>query len=166
MTLAQYNDLESYTNNQEIAQALSAINVNLSTGFGTNYLNHYVEILLLLEMLPSMPEGIEDIILWKPMSYMDHVRQSNLPQFELVLEAFEHADAKRREMLREVTDEADKQVLHYIEQAQKAVALGDKEKALALSQEAKEALTPMLEKISGVICSPYFLTEEPMDDFV
>jgi len=56
MALAQYNDLENYTNNQEVAQALSAINVNLSTGFATNYLNHYVEILLLLEMLPSMPE--------------------------------------------------------------------------------------------------------------
>ena len=166
MALAQYNDLENYTNNQEVAQALSAINVNLSTGFATNYLNHYVEILLLLEMLPSMPEGIEDILLWKPIDYAEHVRQSGLPKSELVLEAFEHSNPKRKDMLRDVTNEVDTEVLRYIDQAQKAVALGDNEQTSAISSQAKEVLTPMLEKVSGVICSPHFLAEEPMDDFV
>ena len=166
MALAQYNDLENYTNNQEIAQALSAINVNLSTGFATNYLNHYVEILLLLEILPSMPECLEDIGLWKPMSYAEHVRQSGLPQWELVLEAFEHSDSKRKDSLRDVTNEVDTEVLRYIDQAQKAVVLGDNEQTAAIALEAKDVLTPMLERISSVICSPTFLAEEPMDDFV
>ena len=133
MALAQYNDLENYTNNQEVAQALSAINVNLSTGFATNYLNHYVEILLLLEMLPSMPECLEDIGLWKPMGYAEHVRQSGLPQWELVIEAFEHSDCNRKNTLSDVTDEVDTEVLRYIDQAQKAVALGDNEKISAIS---------------------------------
>lgn len=166
MALAQYNDLENYTNNQEIAQALSAINVNLSTGFATNYLNHYVEILLLLEMLPSMPECLEDIRLWEPIDYAEHVRQSGLPQLELVLEAFEHSDATRKETLSDVTKEVDTEVLRYINQAQQAVTLGDSEQTAAIALEAKEVLTPMLEKISSVICSPNFLAEEPMDDFV
>ena len=166
MALVEYNDLENYTNNQEVTEALTAININLSTGFGTNYLNHFVEILLLLEMLPSMPECIEDVVLWKPISYSDHVRQSGLPQSELVLEAFEHSDAKRRDMLGHVTKEVDLEVHRYIEQAQKAVAAGDKEQISAVSLEAKEVLTPMLEKISNVICSPHFLAEEPVDDFV
>lgn len=166
MALAQYNDLENYTNNQEVAQALSAINVNLSTGFATNYLNHYVEILLLLEMLPSMPECVEDIDLWQPINYADHVRQSGLPKSELVLEAFEHSDAKRREALDDVINEVDNEVLRYIEQAKKAVTLDDKEQTSAISLEAKEVLTPMLEKISSVICSANFLAEEPVDDFV
>jgi len=166
MALAQFNDLENYTNNQEVAQALMAINVNLSTGFATNYLNHYVEILLLLEMLPSMPEAIDDISLWKPMDYAEHVRQSGLSNSELVLEAFAHSDPKRKDFLRDVTHEVDTEVLRYINQAQEAVARGDKEQTLAISLEAKEVLTPMLEKISSVICSPNFLAEEPMDDFV
>ena len=166
MALAQYNDLESYTNNQEIAQALTAINVNLSTGFATNYLNHYVEILLLLEMLPSMPECLDDIGLWKPIDYAEHVRQSGLPHSELVLEAFEHSDSKRKDALRDVTNEVDMEVLRYINQAQQAAALGDNEQTSAIARETKEVLTPMLEKISSVICSPNFLAEEPMDDFV
>ncbi len=166
MALAQYNDLENYTNNQEVAQALSAINVNLSTGFATNYLNHYVEILLLLEMLPSMPECLEDIGLWEPMDYVEHVRLSGLPQSELVIEAFEHSDTKRKDTLADVTNEVDTEVLRYINQAQKAVAVGDDEQTAAIAREAKEVLTPMLEKISSVICSPNFLAEEPMDDFV
>lgn len=166
MALAEYNDLENYTNNQEIAEALSAINVNLSTGFATNYLNHYVEILLLLEMLPSMPECVEDISMWQPISYADHVRQSGLPKSELVLEAFEHSDAKRRQMLSDLTNEVDNEVLRYIEQAENAVASGNNEQTMMVSQEAKEVLTPMLEKISGAISSPHFLAEEPVDDFV
>lgn len=166
MALAGYNDLENYTNNQGVAQALTAINVNLSTGFATNYLNHYVEILLLLEMLPSMPEGIEDILLWKPISYADHVRQSGLPKSELVLDAFEHSDIKRREMLSDVTKTVDTEVLRYIKQAQTVVALGDQEQTIATSMEAKEVLTPMLEKISSVIGSRDFFAEEPVGEFV
>ncbi|MEP3233513.1 MAG: hypothetical protein ABJO30_11855 [Hyphomicrobiales bacterium] len=165
MALAQYNDLENYTNNQAVAEALTAINVNISTGFGTNYLNHFVEILLLLEMLPSMPECIEDIVLWKPISYSDHVRQSGLPKSELVLEAFQHSDAKRRDMLDHVTNEVNTEVHRYIEKAQKAVTLGDQEQISEVALEAKEVLTPMLEKISNVICSPNFLAEEPVEDF-
>ncbi|MEP1443468.1 MAG: hypothetical protein ABJK39_10720 [Hyphomicrobiales bacterium] len=166
MALSQYNDLENFTNSQEVAQALTAINVNLTTGFATNYLNHYVEILLLLEMLPSMPECVEDIVMWKPIGYTDHVRQSGLPKSELVLEAFEHSDVNRRKALSDVTDEVDSEVLRYIGLAQKAVDLGDKEQTLSVTQEAKEVLTPLLEKISGVISSPNFLAKEPVDDFV
>lgn len=165
MTLAQQNDLEKFTSDQETAQALSDINVNISTGFATNYLNHYVEILLLLEMLPSMPEGVDDIKQWQPINYSDHVKQSGLPNHHLVLEAFNHTDWKRREALEKASNTADVAILHYAKKAINAASNGDTDLIQTIAEEAKVVLTPILEKISGVINAPSSYDNEQVEEF-
>jgi len=159
MTLAQTENMDHHASDHEINQTLASVNVNLSTGFATNYLNHYVEILLLLEMLPSMPEGIEDISKWQPMDYSDHVKLSGLPHSELVLQAFERAEPARRNMLIGITKEADTLITRFIDWAQSAVSKGDQAKLQSIADEAKEVLTPKIERISSVICSVNLPTE-------
>src|SRR5438045_780517 len=39
----------------------------------TDYLNHFGELVMLLEMLPDMPEAIDDAKGWAPRSYLQHV---------------------------------------------------------------------------------------------
>ena len=53
-----------------------AANINPRTGLATDYLNHFNEAIMLLEMIPDMPECAEDFLLWYPLSYREHFTAS------------------------------------------------------------------------------------------
>jgi len=46
---------------------LRAANINPRTGLATDYLNHFNEAIMLLEMVPAMPECAEDFLTWYPL---------------------------------------------------------------------------------------------------
>src|SRR6202011_4605601 len=78
------------------AAELQAANINPRTGLATDYLNHFNEAIMLLEMVPDMPECAEDFLTWSPLSYCEHFMASNFKARELAIEAYEAADAKIR----------------------------------------------------------------------
>jgi hypothetical protein len=78
------------------AAVLQAANINPRTGLATDYLNHFNEAIMLLEMVPDMPECAEDFLTWTPLSYCEHFMASNFKARELAIEAYETADAKIR----------------------------------------------------------------------
>ena len=78
------------------AARLRAANINPRTGLATDYLNHFNEAIMLLEMIPDMPECAEDFLDWYPMSYAEHFTASNFKARDLAIEAYESADPKVR----------------------------------------------------------------------
>ena len=48
---------------------LTDANINPATGLATDYLNHFNEAIMLLEMLSSCPECRADFLGWRPTSY-------------------------------------------------------------------------------------------------
>ena len=54
--------------------------VNPASGIANDYLNSFNEILLLLENLTVLlPEMVEELLNWRPVSYVDYFSRSNLP---------------------------------------------------------------------------------------
>ena len=51
---------------------LAAANINPKTGLASDYLNHFNEAIMLLDLLPTTPECIVELIGWEPMSYEEH----------------------------------------------------------------------------------------------
>jgi hypothetical protein len=78
------------------ATALAAANINPNTRLATDYLNHFNEAIMLLEMIPAMPECADDFLLWEPLSYPDHFRHSNFKGRDLAIAAYEAADPELR----------------------------------------------------------------------
>src|ERR1700692_601757 len=80
---------------EEVARAaqLRAANINPRTGLATDYLNHFNEAIMLLEMIPDIPECAEDFLLWYPLSYREHFTASHFKARDLAIEAYESADA-------------------------------------------------------------------------
>src|SRR6476646_6153124 len=78
------------------AAKLRAANINPRTGLATDYLNHFNEAIMLLEMVPDMPECAEDFLTWTPLSYAEHFWASNFKARDLAIEAYESADPKVR----------------------------------------------------------------------
>jgi hypothetical protein len=82
-----------------MAARLADANINPVTGFATDYLNHFNEAIMLLEMLPDCPDCIDDFLAWRPMSYREHFMASNFKGRELAIAAYEAANPATRDCL-------------------------------------------------------------------
>jgi hypothetical protein len=71
---------------------LAAANICPETGLATDYLNHFNEVAMLVEMLPDMPEMAEEVLAWRPRSYPDHFHVTGFRDKELAVAAFAAAD--------------------------------------------------------------------------
>src|SRR5260370_39703944 len=87
------SDRQTGPNEEARAARLRAANINPRTGLATDYLNHFNEAIMLLEMIPDIPECAEDFLLWYPLSYREHFMASHFKARDLAIEAYESADA-------------------------------------------------------------------------
>jgi hypothetical protein len=71
---------------------LAAANICPETGLATDYLNHFNEVAMLVDMLADMPEMADEIADWRPRSYPDHFHATGFRDKELAIAAFESAD--------------------------------------------------------------------------
>jgi hypothetical protein len=85
------------------AAQLRASNINPRTGLATDYLNHFNEAVMLLEMIPDIPECAEDFLAWRPLSYREHFMASKFKARELAIEAYDTADAMVRAEFENIT---------------------------------------------------------------
>jgi hypothetical protein len=81
------------------ARRLLNANINPSTGLATDYLNRFNEAIMLLEMVASCPECIEELDRWKPMSYREHFLASGFTGRDLAIAAYDDADPAVRASL-------------------------------------------------------------------
>jgi len=79
------------------------LHINADTGLCTDYLNHFSEAVMLLEMLPAVPESVEDFLAWEPCSYTEHFTSSNFKNREAVVAAYKAADPVLRQSLEELS---------------------------------------------------------------
>jgi len=74
-------------------------NINPVTGLSTDYLNHFTEALMALEMAADIPECLDDLKAWRPKSYADHFAQSRFTNRGVVIDLYRVAQpALRREV--------------------------------------------------------------------
>ena len=84
---------------------LDGTNINPVTGLATDYLNHFNEAIMLLEMLPMAPDCKEDFLTWRPMSYREHFAASRFKHRDLAIAAYQVADPVFRRQLDGITDQ-------------------------------------------------------------
>lgn len=79
-------------------------NVNPITGLATDFLNHFNEAIMLLEMSADAPDFLEDFLEWRPVSYSDHFTASRSKDREIALLAYATADPNARHCLETLAD--------------------------------------------------------------
>jgi hypothetical protein len=130
------------------AAVLRAANINPRTGLATDYLNHFNEAIMLLEMIPDMPECAEDFFTWSPLSYAEHFWASNFKGRDLAIEAYELADADIRAEFDNVTS-AMTSILTAVGAAMRE-ARQDKTRA-TLAEQATGWVKPLVALAGGII---------------
>jgi hypothetical protein len=73
--------------------------INPVTGLSTDYLNHFSEALMALEMVRDMPECIEDLRAWTPKTYTEHFAGSGLSNRDTIIRLYEATPPGLRETL-------------------------------------------------------------------
>src|SRR6516164_9833962 len=131
---------------------LRAANINPRTGLATDYLNHFNEAIMLLEMIPDMPECSEDFLQWSPLSYAEHFTASNFKARDLAISAYESADPDIRAEFDQMTDTMTS-ILREVTTAM-AEAKQDATKA-TLAEQAIGWLKPLVAAAGGVINGGY-----------
>ena len=79
-------------------------NINPVTGLATDYLNHFNEAIMMLELAAQMPECIDDFCAWRPLSYCEHFAASSFKERDLAIAAYGNADPALRLRLDELAD--------------------------------------------------------------
>jgi hypothetical protein len=80
-------------------------NINPATGLSTDYLNHFTEAVMALEMAGDLPECLEDLRHWQPKTYVQHFAGSRFSRRAEAIRAYWAAQPSVRAEL-DATSEA------------------------------------------------------------
>ena len=130
------------------AELFEAANINPRTGLATDYLNHFNEAIMLLEMIPDMPDCAEDFLGWRPLSYAEHFTASNFKARDLAISAYQSADPVVRAEFDSLTS-AMTSILTAVSAAMRD-ARQDKTRA-TLAQQATNWVKPLVAMAGGII---------------
>ncbi len=130
-------------------ERLEQANINPKTGLATDYLNHFNEVVMLLEMMPAMPDVAADVLEWTPADYETHFENSSFSDKQLAVLAFHAAPAKLRDKLLSVVSEINAAV--QASQDQIRGAADPSEIAMQLAETATNEIKPLISMASGVI---------------
>ena len=138
---------------------LAAANINPKTRLASDYLNHFNEAVMLLDLLPSMPECIVELIGWEPMEYQEHFANSHFKDKELAIAAYDAADPIARVRLEELADTMNALLVATCEAFQRRASL---ETATALAAETAARLKPLVARAGAIINGYDIATSEDM----
>lgn len=150
------------------AALLRAANINPRTGLATDYLNHFNEAIMLLEMIPDIPECAEDFQAWTPLSYAEHFTATNFKARDLVIEAYDQADPDIRNRFDHLTRTMTEILLAVGAAMQEATQDTTRAK---LAEQAAGWVKPLVTQVGGIINGeiasapiPDAAADEPVDE--
>ncbi|WP_404380963.1 hypothetical protein [Caenispirillum salinarum] len=124
-------------------------NINGQTLLATDYLNHFNEIIMLLEMVPDMPDMLEECRAWEPKGYQDHFRDSSFSDKQLAIEAYDYVPERFRQPFEQTIGQMNELVALSLDRM--ADALEDPDLLRARAVAASRALQRLIDVASAII---------------
>lgn len=147
---------------EAMRQRLEGTNIHSVSFLATDYLNHFNEVVMMLEMVADMPDMLEDIAEWEPKSYAAHFRDSGFADRALAIAAYDLAPAPIRARFDALVAELDGLILDTIS---RACGLHDAEADLAIGlNDPLERIRSLLGALNGVIHGAITDSDDPSED--
>jgi hypothetical protein len=128
---------------------LAAANIVPTTGLATDYLNVFNEAIMLFGLLSEMPDMMDELRAWQPLTYTQHFVRSGFMAKELAILAYENADPSIKIPFDALSLETANLLAQSIRAAQEL--LGDHNQLAAFIQHTNPALKVMIETLDGMI---------------
>ncbi len=126
-------------------------NINPQTLLATDYLNHFNEIAMLLDLIPEMPDCIEDALEWQPISYEAHFRNSVLADRHLAIAAYENAPAVYRDPFDATVRQLHDLVHTGLERIVAVIGRNDSALLAITVQSVSQSLQRLMDAANGII---------------
>ena len=130
-------------------------NINETTLLATDYLNHYNELVMLLDLIPDMPDMLDEAKDWQPKSYEQHFLDSAFSDKELAIAAYENAADEHRGPFDETIATANDRIALAINEIDAVVSANSdgqlRDVVATLSREIQE----ILDRASAIINGDY-----------
>lgn len=126
-------------------------NIDPQTLLATDYLNHFNEIVMLLELISDMPECLEDAEAWQPKSYQDHFRDSQFRDKELAVEAYEHVPLCYKEPFDDIVSQMNRMVPVGLQRIREFLSSGESERLRFVCSEVSQRIQKMIDIASAII---------------
>jgi hypothetical protein len=142
------NDDESYLFFSAKAQGT---NIDPLTLLATDYLNHFNEIVMLLELISDMPECLEDAQAWQARSYQNHFLESQFRDKELAVAAYDHVPRRYREPFDDIVTQMNRMVPWGLQRIEEAISSEDVERLRLVCTDISRRLQKMIDIASAII---------------
>lgn len=120
-------------------------NINPLTGLSTDYLNHFTEALMALEMAAEIPECLDDVAAWQPKTYTEHFAASRFANRGVVIDLYEAAEPA----LRGEADRLADAILGLLVEA-RAAAAGGSDLAM-VGRRTTATVRPLIAELAALI---------------
>ena len=130
---------------------VSGTNINEQTLLATDYLNHFNEVVMLIEMIADMPECLEDAREWTAKSYVEHFRDSTFTDRELAVFAYENSPAQYRVPFDDTVKKIHRIIADGLKDVERVVKTGDAELIHHVSGNISHKLQRFIDVASAII---------------
>lgn len=139
--------------------------IDSGTLLSTDYFNSVNEVVMLLGMVPDMPEILDEVYAWQFRTYREHFETSGLQMAPLAIEAYSHSPEPVRQRFEDVTEELRVAIEEAKHELHAAAAAGKtemvKELALIHSMRLQDLINTGSAVVHGVMNS---LDQSAVDD--
>lgn len=134
-----------------LQERVKGSNIDETTLLATDYLNHFNELVMLLEMVADMPEIFDDVKAWQPKSYKDHFRDSTIEGKDLAIEAYDHVPGIYREPFEQTIEQLNAMIANATDRLERNLADGDMEVLKANAQIMSRLIQKLMDMASAII---------------
>ncbi len=146
---------------------VAGANISPQTLLATDYLNHFNEIVMLVDMVADMPDLIEDCKEWQPKSYQKHFQDSTFSEKALAIEAYDHVPPRFRQPFEETVEQLNNLVAEAVSRIEDAIGLDDPGLIAARAHAASRGLQRLMDVANAIIHgSDKVMDQSQIDDLL
>lgn len=126
-------------------------NIDEQTLLATDYLNHFNEVVMLLQMVPDMPEILDEAKAWAPKSYEDHFRDSTVADKDLAIEVYPHVPTNFKLAFEQTIDQLNRLVAVVIDRLERLIEQNDPDQLRMVATESARSIERLMDIAGGII---------------
>lgn len=126
-------------------------NINERSLLATDYLNHFNEVVMMLDLVPQMPGCLDEVKAWRPKDYKAHFRDSAFHDRALAIEAYDVAPPACRAAFEDAVARMDKAVVEAIGEIEAAITSGEAGRVAHAAAESVRKVQLLIDVASALI---------------
>jgi hypothetical protein len=120
-------------------------NINEKTLLATDYLNHFNEFVMLLELVGDMPDMLDEAREWHPKSYQEHFLESAFSDRDLAIEAYDMSPPEYRLRFDETVSRINAEIDSIFARVVATVEADDAERLMVLVKDGSQIIRRLVD---------------------